>query len=348
MDCSYILFLSFHFINKDYYLLKTLHIPLLLYSESKFLVIRNVLCVLIIFTHCYISSSQSDDYKIHLQVKINLGSPVNNIGFGIIGEYLGTSGMEVAAGYDLTYNFKNYGIPSKHLEHHLFGTAHYLWGSRETEDQLVNFIKMIDSGSSAHSFGYTMEYFHNNIGTTQRIGTFHYRLNNFILQFGNDLFGHFNMWDQYRTGAVGLGWIKQENYFNMNFLFWTGNTNGKAVTKYREGESEYPARFGYRAMDDAVGGKFSHGILSVGVIRDVGNGQNIGAHLGIDAEQIRNVIQNKIFHDMYFLPSFMDNPKNLHIPMKMEDGHDYLFKEGQKVRNPKLVWQLSLNPNLLY
>ena len=295
-----------------------------------------------------IGNGQSENYKVHLQIKINLGSPVNNIGIGIIGEYLGTSGMEVAAGYDLIYNFKNYGIPDKHLEHHVFGTAHYLWGSRVEEDQLINFIKMLDSGTSAHSIGYTFEYFHNKIGTKQRIGTLHYRLNKFVIQFSNDLLGHFNYWDQYRTGAVGLGWIEQENYFNMNMLFWTGNTNEKTVKKYREGESDYPSRYGYRSMDDAVGGRFSHGILSFGIVRNVGSGQNMGVHLGIDAEQVRNVIQNKVFHDMYFLPRFMTNPKNLHIPMKMEDGYDYLYKEDQKIRKPKFVWQLALNPNLLY
>lgn len=320
----------------------------MLHSKSTALLIRVSLIMLVGILTQNTLYCQSDNYKVHLQVKINLGSPVNNIGIGIIGEYLGTSGMEVAAGYDLTYHFKNYGIPDKHLEHHLFGTAHYLWGSRAEEDQLVNFIKMLDSGASAHSFGYTFEYFHNKIGTKQRIGTLHYRLNNFVIQFSNDLLGHFNYWDQYRTGAVGIGWIEQKNYFNMNMLFWTGNTNEKTVKKYRERESDYPSRYGYRNLDDAVGGRFSHGILSFGIVRDVGSGQNIGVHLGIDAEQVRDVIQNKVFHDMYFIPSFMTSPKNLHIPMKMEDGYDYLFKEGQKIRKPKLVWQLALNPNLLY
>ncbi len=317
-------------------------------SKLTALVMRVGLTVLVGIITTNIGYSQSDNYKIHLQIKINIGSPIKNIGIGIIGEYLETSGMEIAAGYDLTYHFKNYGIPDKHLEHHLFGTAHYLWGSRQEEDELVNFIKMLDTGASAHSFGYTFEYFYNKIGTTQKIGTFHYRLNNLVFQFSNDLFGHFNYWDQYRTGAVGIGWVERETYFNMNLLFWTGNTNEKTVMKYREGESDYPARFGYRALDEAVGGRFSHGILSFGVIRDAGIGQNVGVHLGIDAEQIRNLIQNKVFHDMHFIPSFMTNPKNLHIPMKMEDGHDYLFKEGQKIRKPKLVWQLALNPNLLY
>lgn len=307
--------------------------------------VATIVCLLLIST---INEGQSDDYKIHLQVKINLGQPITNIGVGIIGEYLEKSGFEIAAGYDLTYHLKNYGIPDRHLEHHLFGSAHYLWGNRKEEDELINFIKTLDSGRSKNAAGYTMEYFHNKIGTSQRIGTLHMRADQFVIQFGNDLLGHFNYWDQYRTGAVGLGWIEQENYFNMNMLFWTGNTNDKAVKKYREGESDYPARYGYRSLDNAVGGKYSHGIFSIGMVRDIGSGQNAGVHLGMDSEHFRNFVQNKIFHDLYFIPKALSDPKNLHIPMKMADGRDYLYKVGQKVRPLKFVWQLALNPNLLY
>ena len=335
--------------NRAYYFLKTINIIFLLHSNATFSFFKSLLPIwlaLSVIGQC--TCQIDDDYKVHLQVKINIGSPVNNIGVGVIGEYLGTSGTELALGYDLTYNFRNYGIPGRHIEHHIFGTAHYLWGSRDEVDQLNNFIKLIDSRRSANSFGYTFEYFYNQIGSAQKMGTFHFRFDDFTIQFSNDLLGHFNYLDRFRTGAVGLGWIEQENYFNMNMLFWTGDSTERGVKKYREGESEYPARFGYRALDSVVGGKYSHGILSFGVIRDVGSGQNAGIHLGIDAEQIRNVVQNKVFHDMYFIPSFLENPKNLHIPMKMEDGNDYLFEENQKIRNPKLVWQLTLNPNLLY
>ena len=318
------------------------------YSSYTFSILKTILTVwlaLFVTRYCH---SQEDDYKVHLQVKINIGSPIKTIGVGVIGEYFGISDAELVLGYDVAYNFKNYGIPDRHIEHHMFATGHYLWGAREEEDQLVNFIKLIDSGTHANSMGYTFEYFYNKIGTAQRMGTLHFRFDDFTIQFSNDLLGHFNYLDRFRTGAVGVGWIEQENYFNMNMLFWTGDSTEKGVKKYREGESEYPSRFGYRALDDAVGGHYSHGILSFGIVRDVGSGQNAGLHLGIDAEQIRNVIQNKVFHDMYFIPSFMENPKNLHIPMKMENGEDYLFGDNQKIRNPKLVWQLAMNPNLLF
>jgi len=133
----------------------------------------------------------------------------------------------------------------------------------------------------------------------------------------------------------------------MNMLFWTGSSHGQEV-KHRQGESDYPARWGYRDISKNTGGGYSHGIWSIGYIRHIGSGQNLGGYLGVDAEQIRNVVQNKVFHDMYFLPKFMKNPKNLHLPMKMENGENFLYENGQSIRSPRFVYQLSLNPNLMY
>jgi len=157
-----------------------------------------------------------------------------------------------------------------------------------------------------------------------------------------------NYWDEFRTGAIGLGYIEKDIYFSAKSIFWTGSSHCGEEVKYREGKSKYPARWGYRDITDCPGGKYSHGIFSLGIITDAGFGQNVGGHIGIDTEQYRNAVQNKFFHDMYFIPSFMDNPKNLHIPMKTTDGSNYLYKEDQEIRPAKFVWQLGLNPALVY
>lgn len=304
---------------------------------------------LIGFCSIPVSTAQGDAWQGHLQININLGNPITNIGVTAIGEYKGVEGAEFSAGYGVTYYLKNYGIPGKHFEQNLFGSAHYLWGNRDEEDQFKNYIKHLDSRQSEQSVGYTFELFVNNMGTTQRFGSINYRNLDFTLQFGNDLFGHFYLWDEYRTGSIGMGYIDKENYYSMKILFWTGTSHCGKEKKHREDtKGEYPSRWGYRDITDCNGGKYSHGILSFGLIRDAGYGQNIGAHIGIDAEQIRNSIQNKIFHDMYFIPSFMENPKNLSLPMKMSNGEDFLYLEGQKVRPARFVYQISLNPSLMY
>ena len=74
----------------------------------------------------------------------------------------------------------------------------------------------------------------------------------------------------------------------------------------------------------------------------------MGGQVGVDSEKVRHFVQNKVFHDAYFLPRFMNKTKNLHLPMKTNDGKNYLFKEGQTLRPNQFVWQFSLNPSSLY
>lgn len=291
---------------------------------------------------------QIDQWRMHVQLKVNLGQPVTNIGANIITEYLGSETYEMAAGIGATYHFRNMGPPVPHTEYQFFASGHYLWADREPRIRDLAFIKSVDSGRSHSSIGYTFEYFYNRIGTRQPIGTLHYRDDGFIIQFSNDLLGHFDYYDKFRTGAIGIGLIHSDTYLYSSLLFWTGDSHGKNEIKHRDGETDYPARWGYRDITENFAGKYSHGIWKVSAQRGIGYGQNAGVSLGADAEQIRNLVQNQIFHDLYFIPTFLDNPKNLHLPMKMANGENYLYEEGQEIRPAKFVWQLSLNPDVLY
>jgi hypothetical protein len=136
--------------------------------------------------------------------------------------------------------------------------------------------------------------------------------------------------------------------FGINNLLWTG-ANGKRIN-----DANYPSRFGYMDLTNAQYGNLSHGILgfqfqylSTKNYYAYGN-QTIQFNAGLDAEQIRNVIQNKIIHDMYFLPKAWQKTKNAHIPMISEDGNPYLFKENQKIKKPSLYLNGALNPSLFY
>ena len=70
--------------------------------------------------------------------------------------------------------------------------------------------------------------------------------------------------------------------------------------------------------------------------------------IGIDAEQVRHVFQNRIVHDMYFIPERFIGYKNVHYPMLQKDGTPFLQRPGQKVRKPKPFFNLGLNDNLFY
>lgn len=300
------------------------------------------------FVNTSIGNSQIDPWKVHVQITSNFGYPENNIGFKIIGEYRLEEDVELALAYNLMYHFRNYGPDISHFEHTIMGTAHFVWGDRilsEGDDDL-SYVKFLDSRSRRNSFGYTWQRFFNNIGTTQNVGTIHMRFNKTVTQFSNDVFANTNGKDRYRTGGFAFGFYDNKTLYMSQLLIWTGDSHCKEIKKVRE--TDYPARWGYRDNTDCNFGRLSHGILSFGVTHDIGYGQTVGAKFGADSERIRHYVQNKVFHDLYFIPRFMNKTKNLHLPMKTVDGENYLFEDGQEIRQNRFVWQFSLNSSTLY
>lgn len=291
--------------------------------------------------------SQVDPWKVHVQITSNFGFPQNNIGFKIIGEYRFEDDVELALAYSLMYHLRSFGPAINHFEHSILGTAHYMWGDRinAMEDDL-SYVKFLDSRFRKNSFGYTWQRFFNNIGTTQNVGTIHMRFNKTVSQFSNDVFANTNGKDRYRTGGFAFGFYDNKTLYMSQLLIWTGDSHCKEMKKVRD--SDYPARWGYRDNTECKYGGLSHGILSFGITHDVGYGRTVGAQLGSDSERIRHFVQNKVFHDLYFIPRFMNKTKNLHLPMKTADGENYLFEEGQEIRPNKFVWQFSLNPSTMY
>jgi hypothetical protein len=305
------------------------------------------LTAVIFFMGSCFALSQPDQWQIHLQLTANIGSPEQNIGCRIIGEYHSQENVELALGYGFTYHFRNFGPDIAHIEHTLMGTLHFVWGdSTKHEEKDLSFLKFIDSRRFKNSMGYTWQRFFNKIGTTQNVGTFHMRFNKTVTQFSNDVFANINGKDRYRTGGFAFGFYEKKTLYISKLLIWTGDSHCTEMKKIRD--TNYPARWGFRDISDCNYGRLSHGILSLAVTHDIGYGQTLGAQLGTDSEQIRHFVQNKVFHDLYFIPRFMNKTRNLHLPMKTVDGENYLYEEGQEIRPNRFVWQLSLNPSSLY
>ena len=290
---------------------------------------------------------QIDTWKVHLQCTANLGHPETNIGIRLVGEYYGQDDIELALAYQITHHWKNFGPGKNHFEHSILGTAHYVWGDVfQAEGEDLSFIKFLDSRHRKNSFGYSWQRFFNGIGTQQNVGTIHMRFNKTVTQFSNDVFANTNGKDRYRSGGFAFGFYDEKMLYLMKMLIWTGDSHCAEVKRVRD--SDYPARWGYRDITECNYGRLSNGILSLSISGDVGYGQTIGVQLGSDSEKIRHFVQNKVFHDLYFVPRFMNSPRNLHLPMKTVEGENYLFEEGQILKPNRWVWQLSLNPSSLY
>ena len=102
---------------------------------------------------------------------------------------------------------------------------------------------------------------------------------------------------------------------------------------------------------DTVGGTYtnlSHGLLSAQFKWNVAYSQIVQANAGIDAEQVRDVVQNKLIHDMKFIPKKWQKNKNCHIPMLDDKGEPYLYKEGQKIKPARVYFNLFSNAGLFY
>jgi hypothetical protein len=84
--------------------------------------------------------------------------------------------------------------------------------------------------------------------------------------------------------------------------------------------------------------RYSSGLLSAQCKVALANGQNLQANAGIDAEQVRDLVQNRAVHDLLPNPKKAHMPINCHIPMLDTQGNQYLYLPGQQIRPSQLYW----------
>ena len=308
--------------------------------------LKKILSIIVVVCSVQNINGQNSEVFFHLQSVFSFGSNVTSVGLRGIVEMRGLDIAEASIGYGISRHFRNYGPDVPHWEQNVIGSVHYLWNEKEFINSDLAYNKYLDSGSAKNSIGYTFERYFNKIGTSQNVGTIHIRTENVYYHFSNDVFANTTGYDRFRSGAFGFGYIEGGIHYNLKLLIWTGESHCKKVNKVRD--SDYPARWGYRDISECPYGDISHGILTFGVNTNVGLGQNVGAEIGLDSEKLRNVVQNKVFHDLYWIPRGIATTKNLHLPMKAIDGKNYMFEVGQEIRPNKFVWQLSSNASTLY
>lgn len=193
-----------------------------------------------------------------------------------------------------------------------------------------------------HSVAYSYNaYWPQKVKTRQQTGTLTLQFTDFSIISENDILGH-SFYDRFRTGAFLLQYQYQNKYqFALNCTMWTGQMGNKIM-----GNRHFPA--GYMDTTGGVYTNYSHGLLSAQVKMYADQGQNLQANLGVDAEQVRNFVQNKLIHDLIFIPRKWYKPINSHIPMLDTEDNQYLYKEGQKIKKPELYFNLFSNAALFY
>ncbi len=193
-----------------------------------------------------------------------------------------------------------------------------------------------------YSFAYSYNAYWNKIKTTQQTGIVALQFDKVSVITENDLLAR-PAFDRFRTGAI-LVQYQHEDIMQaaINCTMWTGKM-GFA----NRSDSKYPA-VGYIDTTGSLYANYSHGLLSVQAKFNLGYGQSLQTNLGVDAEEVRHVFQNKIIHDVCWLPKKWFKRNNCHIPMLDDKGGQYLYREGQKIRAPRLYWNVFSNPSLFY
>ncbi|MGE0568496.1 MAG: polymorphic toxin type 23 domain-containing protein [Bacteroidia bacterium] len=194
-----------------------------------------------------------------------------------------------------------------------------------------------------YSLAYSFNCYWNTIKTTQQTGIISIQVDRVSLIMENDIFARQTL-DRFRTGAFMLQ-FQYDTLFQagLNCTMWTGQMGRSTPI-----DNSHFYTGCYMDTSGSKYAKYSHGMLSAQMKYNVGYGQFPQVNIGVDAEQIRNIMQNKLIHDMKFIPQKMQKVKNCYIPMLDAEGNQYLYKEGQKIKKPKPIINIGVNQTIFY
>jgi hypothetical protein len=260
-----------------------------------------------------------------------LGTHVQRFGFVVQG-YAVYEFAQINASFRVYDNFKNLGPKGEHTEFSSSVGLCFGYGKKTHEKNL--FMSSISNQTGLkNSIAYSYNIYYNKIKTSQVTGTVAFQFNHFSIITENDILAK-PILDRFRTGAMLLQYQTKHFQYAVNAIMWTGQL-GNVV----KNDSLFPGN-GYINTDGGLYQNLSHGILSAQIKQANHYGQYLQANMGIDAEQIRNTLQNKALHDVL--------PKNYHMPMIDTTGNQYLYRKEQKIRKAKLFLNGYTSPNVFY
>ncbi len=238
-------------------------------------------------------------------------------------------------------NFKNLGPKKMYPELVLSQGVVFGYGGRRN---IFNpFISSISNQTGyISSFAYSYNAWFNTVKTRQQTGIVAFQFDQITLIAENDILAR-GYYDRFRTGGFLLQFQYEDKFqAGINCTLWTGQMGNQV-----HGDSVFKAV----CYMDTTGGRYSqysHGLLSAQFKYSLDYSQNVQASVGVDAERVRNFMQNRIIHDYAFLPRKWVKPKNCHIPMIDDKGRQYLYREEQKIKPKKVYLNIFSNANLFY
>ena len=280
-------------------------------------------------------------------IKLHLPTPLISLKFGT---HNISAGIEAAVSLSykralvhlsnrLHYNFKALGTQKKGFELRTEAGVNYLYKSRKKE----KYKYFLNNTNYNNQIGYSRIWYFDQFGTSQKSGTIRWVNQTFQYEFENDFLA-FKGGDKFRTGALYFSITGPKNSFFIKNINYTGDPYGGNIPVI---ENEH-FKYGYKDMRKATFGNKSIGTLSLGWQNHQFNNYHFGVEVGIDADQIRNFLQNKLIHDNPLVNRPQKGITNPHIPMLCTDGTPYFYADGQQIRKPKFYINAFLNDEYLY
>ena len=283
-----------------------------------------------------------DYFKNHLGgtigLSVNFGSHINGVGINLKGYYTDYF-AQINATSTFYFYGNHYGGRKNFFEsRHAIGLI-LLAGKKEMD---VDF--QLDGLNHQTPYNYGLGYnfilYYDNAGTSQRSGGIGIHMKNASLYHENDVFGG-QAKDRFRTGHFYATYRYNDFKFGLGLNLWTGETANSTWQKVPS--DKCPS--GFRILEDLPYGKTSHGIAYGSVIYNLPYGQIAHLRLGVDSEQIRHGIQNRLIHDLMLLPKKITR-NTPHYPRLGDDGCPVFNRDD--IRPSLLYMQFGLNNGWSY
>lgn len=277
---------------------------------------------------------------LQLGLQLQFGTHVKRLGCNTQLYYVNKH-VQLHGGMNLYFTFKNIGAPLRYFEAQTLLGFYYTWGQGRSYT-FPSFQYTRNMTAYRSYIGYTHAFYFNEVRTIQPTGTIIFGGEHWKLITENDMMGGNNASDEFRTGAISLAYMDSLHELGTSFIAWTGK-KGQRI----KGTS-FPSRNGYFDMSRSRYALNSLGILALYGMKNIHHNNYITLQIGIDSEKIRNYLQNRVLHDLYFLPPRYSNKHNAHIPMVTRDGKWYMYAPDQIVRPAKLYLQAGMNNSMYY
>lgn len=285
-------------------------------------------------------------------IVVDIGLKINRLGIYTSGNLLWARSssnnnidMQLNVENRAYYCFNSFGPPKKRWEWQPAAGMVVCWGKKDST--LNDWFYGVAQNRTYRPFaiGYAYRIYADNINMGQYSGALSFQYKYWRLMVENDILAGKGS-DKFRTGALRLTFQRQKWSFGLVNILWT--CDHKGAKRVRD-NSNYPARYGYYDMSQNPWRAFSMGVLAFQVRYALPTyRQWLTANIGVDDERVRHIVQNKLIHDMPFVPNKWNKSRNPHVPMIAADSTLYLYKPDQRLRPTRLWLQSGIDSGDFY